>query len=298
MSKFLKISIILSLASFVFASGVFADDTEKAGDPEKSSLEERIRLEKQNQKIPFSVSLHRPNYFLGATYNDNPNPDLYESLGREKPKYLEAKFQFSIRMLVWPEIYGKADLYAAYTQQSYWQIYSYSSPFRETNYEPEMLLSFNTDFKVLGLTNRLFVFGVNHQSNGMADLSRSWNRIYTEFIAGRGNFMTGLKIWYRIPEDAEVDDNPDIEKYLGYGQIFGAYNLRGNVFSFLFRNNGRFEKNKGSIEIGWSRPIINTERMNRFRIYVQYFNGYGESLADYKAPANRIGVGVMINDWL
>jgi phospholipase A1 len=270
-------------------------DSEKKSGATPSVLEQRIILEKQTQKKPFIVSLHRQNYFLGATYNSNPNRKLYESVGKEAPKDFEAKFQLSIRMLVWPNLFsGKADLYAAYTQLSFWQIYSFSSPFRETNYEPELFLSFGTNFNVLGLTNRLFLFGAVHQSNGMGgDLSRSWNRIYVEFIAGRGNFVTGLKAWYRIPEDKEDDDNPDIQHYLGYGHIFGAYKYRKNVFSFLFRNNLRFDENKGSIEVGWSYPII-----NRLRAYVQYFYGYGESLADYNVRTNRIGIGVMINDWI
>jgi phospholipase A1/A2 len=270
-------------------------DSEKENGATPSVLEQRIILEKQTQKKPFIVSLHRQNYFLGATYNSNPNRKLYESVGKEAPKDFEAKFQLSIRMLVWPNLFnGKADLYAAYTQLSFWQIYSFSSPFRETNYEPELFLSFGTNFNVLGLTNRLFLFGAVHQSNGMGgDLSRSWNRIYVEFIAGRGNFVTGLKAWYRIPEDKEDDDNPDIQHYLGYGHIFGAYKYRKNVFSFLFRNNLRFDENKGSIEVGWSYPII-----NRLRAYVQYFYGYGESLADYNVRTNRIGIGVMINDWI
>ncbi|MFP4452592.1 MAG: phospholipase A [Desulfobacterales bacterium] len=165
---------------------------------------------------------------------------------------------------------------------------------RETNYEPEIFLSFDTDFNFLGLTNRLFTFGANHQSNGMGpDLSRSWNRIYMEFIAERGNFATGLKTWYRIPKDTEDDDNPDIEDYLGHGHIFGAYKYRKNVFSFLLRNNLDFDDNKGALEIGWSYPII-----NKLRVYVQYFYGYGENLADYNVRSNRISFGVMINDWI
>lgn len=269
--------------------------SENTNESTSSLLEERIILEKQIQKKPFVVSLHRPNYFLGATYNKNPNRELYENVGMDTPKHYEAKFQLSVRMLAWPDLFnGKADLYTAYTQQSFWQIYSYSSPFRETNFEPEILLSFDMEFNILGLTNRLFIFGLNHQSNGMGpDLSRSWNRVYMEFLAERGNFIAGLKAWYRLPEDAEEDDNPDIEDYMGHGQIFGAYKYRKNVFSFLVRNNLKFDENKGALEVGWSYPIIKS-----FRFYVQYFNGYGESLADYNFSTNRISIGVMINDWI
>jgi phospholipase A1 len=198
-------------------------------------------------------------------------------------------------MLLWNDIFNKnIDLYGAYTQMSLWQIYNNSSPFRETNYEPELFLKFDTDFNVLGLRNRLFLFGFDHQSNGQSGaFSRSWNRIYIEFIASRGNFVIGLKPWYRIPEKEEDDDNPDIEKYLGYGQLWGAYKWKDVVFSFLFRNNLRTDENKCGIEAGCSYGLT-----HNLRIYLQYFNGYGESLIDYNNSTNRIGLGFMINDWL
>lgn len=53
---------------------------------------------------------------------------------------------------------------------------------------------------------------------------KSWNRIYVECIAARGNVAVDLKPWYRIPGSKTDDDKPDIDEYLGYGQLGGATN--------------------------------------------------------------------------
>ena len=265
------------------------------GAEEMVAFDRRFNFEGDNNKIPFDVTLHRPNYFLPFTYNDNPNAETYEQADRSVPNEYEAKFQLSLKMLIWKDIFrNNGDLYGAYTQLSLWQIYDESSPFRETNYEPELFLKFDTDIGFLGLRNRLLLIGINHQSNGQSgSFSRSWNRIYVEFIATKGNFVIGLKPWYRIPENEADDDNPDIYKYLGYGQLWGAYKWGRSVFSFTLRNNLRPSDNKGGIELGWSFGLT-----DNLRFYLQYFNGYGESLIDYDNATNRIGAGVMINDWL
>jgi phospholipase A1 len=47
-----------------------------------------------------------------------------------------------------------------------------------------------------------------HQSNGRGgSLSRSWNRLFANFVAERGNLALSLNPWYRIPEEDD-DDNP------------------------------------------------------------------------------------------
>ena len=57
----------------------------------------------------------------------------------------------------------------------------------ETNYEPEALLVFGTDWQALGWRAPLLAIGANHQSNGCSlPLSRSWNRVIAEVGLERG----------------------------------------------------------------------------------------------------------------
>jgi phospholipase A1 len=84
---------------------------------------------------------HKPNYFLPITHSDGRNNTPYSpSLGPAGTADLEdneAKFQLSFKTkLVEGMMNDRIDVWAAYTQQSHWQIYSPSAPFRETNYEP------------------------------------------------------------------------------------------------------------------------------------------------------------------
>lgn len=264
---------------------------------EESAIKMREAAEQKARNGAFVITPHRQNYFLPLTYNYTPNKETYVFANEEEPNKLEVKFQISFKLLLLEKIIkGNGDLYFGYTQLSLWQLYdeALSSPFRETNYEPEGFIKFDTDFDVLGFRNRLITFGFNHESNGRGgSLSRSWNRLIAVFVAERGNLVVALKPWFRIPEDEATDDNPHIEKYLGYGELYGAYRLNKNIFSYMFRNNLRTEDNKGALEVGWSYPVH-----RNLRLYVQYFYGYGETLVDYNHRTNRLGVGIMLNDWL
>jgi phospholipase A1 len=61
----------------------------------------------------------------------------------------------------------------------------------------------------------------------------------------------------------------------------------------MLRNKLDFGENYGAIQLGWSFPLS-----NNLRGYVQWFNGYGESLIDYNAHTNSIGFGIQLSDWL
>ena len=147
-----------------------------------SVMSRQWELDPASRKDPFVIRLHRPNYILPWSYNRSPNSDTILDTDRDaESENIEAKFQLSFKVKLWEDVLGKdMDLWFAYTQLSFWQVYNktFSSPFRESNYEPELLLNFRTDYNLLGLRGRIINLGINHQSNGRGQLlSRSWNRI-------------------------------------------------------------------------------------------------------------------------
>jgi len=226
---------------------------------------------------------HKFNYIIPANVSSSKEPN--------QSKQVETKFQISIKKILLDDLFAKdLDLYFAYTQQSFWQLYDNqnSRPFRESNYEPSLYLSYPLDKYDLFFDR--VDFGYVHQSNG-GDLnnSRSWDRLFVEGIYSYENFTTALKAWYRIPESADKDDNPDITKYLGYGELTFGYLWNKHLLTTTLRNNLR-EDNKGSILLDYSYPIY-----KNLYLYLQFFNGYGESLRDYNNSINRFGVGILFN---
>ena len=273
----------------------------------KSTLvKQRVNLEKQASKNPFAIVPHRPNFVLPASVTKiDQDPYAGTAIDSELDD-VEIKFQVSLKYLAVQDLlFDDLDLEIGFTTTSWWQAYNsgISAPFRETNYEPEVILNYHHSWSLLGLPIEQTSLSFNHQSNGQTgQLSRSWNRIILGFaFAPTENVVWGLRTWYRIPEeekidpfDAAGDDNPDIEKYLGYGDLGGIWNIADkHSLEFMFRNNLRAKGNKGSIQLGWSFPIN-----GRIQGYVEYFNGYGESLIYYNHHSQRLGIGFKLTNWL
>lgn len=265
-------------------------------------VSERLRQDEQNVLEPFTLMAHKPNYILFATYNASGyNPDPYREQYKNPSIELddtEAQFQVSIKTPLAIGLFDTFDIYAAYTNRSFWQVYNddISSPFRETDHEPEIWAQFNPNLEFHGFTNTANMVGFVHQSNGQGGvLSRSWNRIYANFVFEKDDLALAFKPWYRIPEADDDDDNPDITDYMGNYELRGAYKWGENVFSVMSRNNLQSGFSKGAVELSWSFPLGSYPYMKG---YIQYFNGYGESLIDYNQYTNQIGIGFALTDWL
>ncbi len=273
-----------------------------AAEEEIAVVEDRMRQDRKHVLQPFTLMTHKPNYILLAAYNasgydSKPVQDAFNDPDFEWDD-TEAQFQLSIKFPLLVNLFNDTvDVYGAYTNRSFWQIYNEdSSPFRETNHEPEIWVQFHSGWELWGFKNTWNSFGLNHQSNGQGGvLSRSWNRIFAWFTVERGNLAMSIKPWYRIPEDADSDDNPDITDYLGHYELSASYKWGENVFSIMSRNNLESGFKKGAVELSWSFPLWDWPYLKG---YVQYFNGYGQSLIDYNQHSNTIGIGFSLTDWL
>jgi phospholipase A1/A2 len=255
---------------------------------------------------PISLSLVR-----GDSVNDQPTSDnpLNNAAAPQPYRKTETRIQLSVRTKLAQGLLARGDgardsLWFAYTQQSYWQVFTpaISRPFRSTDHEPEFVYVYPlTASLASGWTLRYGGIGLVHQSNGQSlPLSRSWNRVY--LMAGAehpGGFALQARVWQRIPEAAADDDNPRISDYIGRAEVAGSWDVNADhTLALTYRNNLR-GFGKGSVRLEWMKKIESRtpSPLGTLRLHVNLFNGYGDTLLDFNRRRTVLGIGLSLVDW-
>ncbi len=227
-----------------------------------------------------SFTIYQDNYFLTGVPSN-------EAVTK---KTADAKFQISFKeRLTNAELPFSTYMFLTYTQKSFWNIYEKSSPFSETNYNPaigigKFLVSKDLYLHVVALT-------FEHESNGKdSTSSRSWNRISMHYMIPLSKKASlFVKGW--IPFGYKTD-NPDLIKYVGYGEI--NYIQKSDNERFIFEitlKKGASWDSKGSINSQLAFRL--TKNTNQY-ISIQYYHGYAESLINYQEKTQMIRIGLVL----
>ncbi len=274
MTRLIRIIFLLIFACFIASPGAEGQILSTDGEILDA---DSVRRDFSNQ--PY-FGLYKDNYFIFGP-SIGPKPTKQNT---------NIKFQISIaQRLTRSTLPWGTYLYLFYSQKCFWNVLENSMPMTDLNFNPG-----------IGLTKPLFVknryigkmtFLIEHESNGRDGVeSRSWNKVS---LAGNvmidRNIMVHGKIWIPI---VDGENNRDILRYSGIFQTGFQ----------LLSNNRRFF---GGITIvkrqGWNLNC-NTIVDFGYRIfkgdnqylYLQYYNGYGEGLLEYKQYHSQLRLGIVI----
>jgi phospholipase A1/A2 len=291
-------------------------DERPCSDPRNSQLSRFWELEPDSDCGTFGIRGYRPlslSWIGSDSVNTAPSSPSAGHTVTTPVAYStsENRIQLSVRTKIARGLLTDGDsplrdsLWFGYTQQSYWQLFnaSISRPFRSTDHEPELTYILPTDVPLDGGWRlRYGGLSLNHQSNGQSlPLSRSWNRII--LMAGMekdDRFTLTGRVWARVPERSDQDDNPDIADYVGRAEVSAAWNVdKINTLGITLRHSLRTQA-RGSVRLEWLRAI-GTPRANGepggLRFHTQLFRGYGDSLLDYNRRRTVLSVGLSLVDF-
>ena len=247
----------------------------------------------------FGLKPHYPNYLLPYGYATKNYRSYTPS---DQYKQSEAQLQVSLKIEPYRDLLGLDEVYSlAYTHRSFWQAYTESSPFRETNYNPEIFVTFPASYEKYIPSLRSITFGIGHLSNGQGNIekadidfegdspyldnrSRSVNYIYSAISFEYNSLFTKFTLWLPNRHNNDLEDNPDIMDYIGYGNIEWKYFYNDHLLTLMTRMS--LETKKGAVEATYSYPVS-----ENVYFYTKVFSGYGESLIDYNINRGKISVG-------
>ena len=240
-----------------------------------------IRRDFKNQ--PY-FGLYKDNYFIFG-------PPIGQKVTKENTNI---KFQISIaQRLTNATLPWGIYLYLFYSQKCFWNVLENSMPMTDLNFNPG-----------IGLTKPLFVKNryvgkvsliIEHESNGRDSIwSRSWNKVsLAANIIIDPNLSVAGKIWAPIIDGM---NNKDILHYCGLYQISVQAMTDNRKFTgalTLVKRAGNFFNYNTILELAWRF----SRKSNQY-FFLQYYNGYGEGLLDYKVFKSQLRVGIVIKPQL
>lgn len=285
--------------------------SEGCHEPKYSQLSRFWELEQGADCGTFGIRGYRPislSLVTADTINRRPtsgNP-LNNATASTHYRHTETRLQLSVRTKIAQGLFAYGDsgldsLWLAYSQQSYWQLFTprLSRPFRSTDHEPELTYVRPIQSAQPGAWRlRLAGMGLVHQSNGQSQpLSRSWNRAYLLAGAERDNLQVHARLWRRL--DDRSDDNPGISDFIGRGELSVRWAAnRENLFAFTGRHALR-KDGHGSVRLEWFRTLADNGWgiPSGLRLHTQLFSGYGDTLLDYNRPRLVLSVGLSLVEW-
>jgi len=231
---------------------------------------------------PLHVESYKTTYFM---------PFLMDFDKHDDREPVEVSFQISFKKDIVENISPIGfDIGIAFTQTAWWQLYAFSNPFRETNYEPELYVyfPFNKEHEEEGIYCRGIKAAAIHESNGKSgEDNRSWNRICLEAPISIKWFLLVPRIWWSFVGIGNDFSEKDIPRYMGMGDLTVITGWNKHVMKIYGRSNFNFKNIAAALRIDYSYPITATG----YFLYLQYFVGYGESLIDYNRTVQKIGTG-------
>lgn len=240
-----------------------------------------IRRDFKNQ--PY-FGLYKDNYFIFG-------PPVGPKITKENTNI---KFQISVaQRLTNATLPWGTYLYLFYSQKCFWNVLENSMPMTDLNFNPG-----------IGLMKPLFVKNryvgkvsliVEHESNGRDSIwSRSWNKVsLAANIIIDPNLSVAGKVWVPIIDGM---NNKDILHYCGIYQISVQAMSNNRKFTgalTLVKRAGNFFNYNTIFELAYRF----SRKSNQY-FFLQYYNGYGEGLLDYKVWKSQLRVGIVIKPQL
>jgi phospholipase A1/A2 len=218
---------------------------------------------------------------------------------REMRLQLSVRSKLAQNLLAAPSSGLSDSIWFAYSQQSYWQLFTpgISRPFRSTDHEPELMYVYPLQAEAAGWRLRYGGAGIVHHSNGQSlPYSRSWNRVYLMAGAESGNVQLRGRIWRRIDEDRANDDNPNISDYFGRAELQASWRPNNaHLLSATVRHSLR-RPGRGALRLEWFRTLYQGGD-GGLQLYTQLFTGYGDTLLDYNRRRSVFSVGLSLAEW-